>query len=711
MRFCWSSFPNSALTFNRLGRQAALAPSYFPATVLEVAEVPAVPTGARAKQGRVTALGLAGLIVASTVVRAVLALRDTTPRYFPDEYIYAALGRSIGHGHVAIRGVTSHFPALLEPILAAPAWAFLSTPNAYHAVQVENAAAASLVCVPIYLLSRTVGLGRWYSFGCAIYSVAIPSLVYVSFTTADAVAYPLAAAAVLAAVRSLDQSRPRRQAAFLVFAGLAAFARLEYLALVAGYVAAAALLDRRKFVRVHWVVLAGLSPALFAALVLGPSRILGYYSAVLSLHLGAQVLRWFLQNVYLLALQVGGILIPGALLAIVRPRGRPERSFTLFFAGFSLVLLIEAAAYSAQGPGIFKGRYLFVLLPLIPIAFGVYLKRGRPLPTAAIAIAGAFAVAAAEIPISTYTSETLRSSSSFLLSVGYAQNRIGVASTSIIVLATVTGGLAAAVALAFRGHGAVALLYVICLTALTSAGAVAANISLSRRVRATLPANLTWIDDAARGEVTAIATPSSPPIDLITQLYWNQSVQRELILGDATATDAFSAPTLRLGRGGRLMNARGDLLVHDFGTTLLLANARLVARADRFSLWRPRGEPRLRLLIEDRFWNGWLAPRGRIRAWPQLYGRAVKVTFQLSLPRSWPRKVVRIRLGRRMFAVERGSRDRVACESGGGPLDIAFSSTDFVIESDFRQVAARLTRIRVDDSRGSRSSTARCSAG
>jgi hypothetical protein len=53
------------------------------------------------------------LIVLSSLVRSAVAWKHETPRYFPDEYIYAALGRSLAHGHYEIRGHLAHFPAIL----------------------------------------------------------------------------------------------------------------------------------------------------------------------------------------------------------------------------------------------------------------------------------------------------------------------------------------------------------------------------------------------------------------------------------------------------------------------------------------------------------------------------------------------------------------------------------------------------------------------
>ena len=62
---------------------------------------------------------VAGIVAASFVFRFLTALTHSVPVYFPDEYIYATLARSIAEsGRPLIRGGPAHFPALLEPLLA-----------------------------------------------------------------------------------------------------------------------------------------------------------------------------------------------------------------------------------------------------------------------------------------------------------------------------------------------------------------------------------------------------------------------------------------------------------------------------------------------------------------------------------------------------------------------------------------------------------------
>src|SRR5262249_14132292 len=131
---------------------------------------------------------LAGIVALSAVARALAALAHPAPTYFPDEYLYAAMSRSLGtSGRPLVRGSTAHFPALLEPLLAAPLWAVGSLETSYRLVQFENALFMSLAAVPVYALARHLGLGTRYSLVCAASAVAGPALVYSSSILADPV--------------------------------------------------------------------------------------------------------------------------------------------------------------------------------------------------------------------------------------------------------------------------------------------------------------------------------------------------------------------------------------------------------------------------------------------------------------------------------------------------------------------------------------------
>ena len=114
-------------------------------------------------------------------------------------------------------------------------------------MQAENALAASLAVIPIYMIARDLKLSRNYAYLCCLYALVIPMLVMIPFTISDFVGYPLALGAIAAAVKAIDRPSPKRQLVFLAFATLATVARVEYFVLVPAYLVAAIVIERRNF--------------------------------------------------------------------------------------------------------------------------------------------------------------------------------------------------------------------------------------------------------------------------------------------------------------------------------------------------------------------------------------------------------------------------------------------------------------------------------
>lgn len=331
-------------------------------------------TSTTARQSHIAYGVLAVTVVTSAVVRSLFAWKHSVPRLFPDEYIYTAISRSIAHGHLQIRSATVHFPGIFEPILAAPIWRFLATPTAYHIVQVENAVAVSLAAIPIYAIARMLGLSTVYSLAAAIYGLLIPELVLVAYTSSDAVGYPLALGAIAFALSALERPTTARQIWFLAFVSLATLTRVQYFVLVPAYIVAAIVLERRAVWRRHRVAVLALVPVAVLALIAA----LGYYAEGLgATRFDLNFVKWFFLQMFLLTIEAGVVIIPGAVAALVRPRNRRELGFAAFAGTLALLLLIEATQHAADSLE-FKERYLFVLLALIPVAFGVYLNQGRP---------------------------------------------------------------------------------------------------------------------------------------------------------------------------------------------------------------------------------------------------------------------------------------------------------------------------------------------
>src|SRR2546423_7005371 len=164
---------------------------------------------------------------------------------------------------------------------------------------------------PVSLVARRLVLGQEFGLACAALAVAFPDLLYASFVMADPIAYPLVLGAVYAGVCALELPTRRAQVAFVALAGPATFARVQYVVVPAAFVVAAAVLERRRFLRVHALPLGLLALPVAAAGALGPSRILGYYSGIAHLRVGpGSILHWAAVDAMMLAYSAGWILVP-----------------------------------------------------------------------------------------------------------------------------------------------------------------------------------------------------------------------------------------------------------------------------------------------------------------------------------------------------------------------------------------------------------------
>ena len=258
-------------------------------------------------------LALGGLVVGSIVLRTWAAWQRVTPNYFPDESIYATLSRSIAHGHLpAVRGKVAHFPALLQPLLIAPAWWFGSLETGYRATQAIESVAVSTAGLAMWWTARRLGLGRGSAFAAAAIALAVPDAGYTGWILAEPFAYPLFIAAIGAGTVALAAPTRRAQGLFLGLVVLASLARMQLAVLLVVYVVAAAVLRR---LRTQRVVLG----ALGLALVFGVAGGLGYYrDAPSALQLvGPQTVG---RNLLVLALAAGWVIVPAGCSACVPRR-------------------------------------------------------------------------------------------------------------------------------------------------------------------------------------------------------------------------------------------------------------------------------------------------------------------------------------------------------------------------------------------------------
>jgi hypothetical protein len=643
-------------------------------------------------------VALLGIIVGSVLVRGFIAVRHVAPTFFPDEYIYAAISRSFAeHGRPLIRGGPTHFPALLEPLLAAPLWAVAGVETAYHLVQVENAVFLSLAALPVYGLARRLELGTGWSLFSAVFAVAIPEATFVGYILADPLGYLLALSALYAGVVALQERSGRAGVAFVLLTALATGARVQYVVLVPAFVFASFALERRAAFRVQRWPLGIFGLAIAAAAALGTGRVLGYYSAIMETHLGWSFARWFGLELFFMALASGVVLAPGAVLGLCSTRERRDRAFAALAIPFAVAVLVEAAVYASNGESQrLKERYLMVLMPLIPLAFGLYLKRGRPGRLLIAGLAASIAALAALIPLSGYAAGG-SDDSPLLWSVVSLQWQLGISNASLVfaICATIGAALAAMVAWGRLTRPAIAA--GVLLMVAVSVGAIRYDLYDAGQIRSHLVAsNATWVDDAGLGPVAAVQTDLAPPGALLEQLFWNRSITTELLLGaNAPPTDAFRTARLRVARDGTLLvhgrPLRTAFLYQNYQSSPMLEGVRRVGAYGAFTLWQPGGTVRLRTLEVGRYGDGWLGLRGVLRVWPT--ASRGSVSFTLSLPRKASRPL-RIRFGDQTYRLVPGGpgvpvRLQV---NGPGPWSTRFADVEGgSVLADNRLASARST--------------------
>jgi hypothetical protein len=641
---------------------------------------------------------LGAIVAASFVVRTLTGWLRASPVYFPDEYIYSELGRSIAdHGRPLVRGAAAHFPAVLQPFLTAPAWLAGDVETSFRLVQLEGAFVMSLAAVPVYILARRLDLGAGLALGIAALELAVPDMLYAGWVLADPFTYPLALGALAAGVSALAHPSRRSQVAFVALAALATLARVQFVVLPACFLLAAVALGLRERRLRQTLTEQRLAFGLFALALIpfavaGPDALLGYYRGVLDLQLDPLAIgKWTAADAMLVLYSSGWVLAPGAVLglalAVWRPRSRAELAFGVLASLFSLAVLFQAGLYAANGADRIQERYFFYVLPIAFLAFGLFASRGWPHRVPHALLAGALIAISARVPLAGFAASDGRSNSPLLFSAGELENLIGDTGLASLAIAGAVALLSLAAALlGFRPRRATVVAVGLGLgaCALSSAGAVAYDHSLSNRVRANVvPGNPSIVDDAGVGDAVLVQSPLGDKGFATEELFWNRSLKSLVLMPGTPLPDAFAVEHAQIGRDGTLLVGGKPLaralLVDSYGATMRFRGAREVARTRLYRLLEPTGRPRLALYAPGLYFDGWLALEGNFRLWPATpEGRvAGRLNFSLSLPSSADPVVLRLRYpgGRQVVSVGPGTPTSVtlsACSQG--PWQAHFSA-------------------------------------
>jgi hypothetical protein len=594
---------------------------------------------------RLRTAALIGALGCAFGLRLVLVWRRATPNYFPDEYLYAALGRSLGALQApSVRGHGAHFPALLQPLVTAAAWRAGSLETGYRIVQAIGAAAFTLAAVPVFLLARRLGLARGVAVAVAALALVVPDALYAGLVVAEPLAYPLVLGAVAAGVAALARPGRRVQVLFLVLAALAAFARIQFAVLPLCFVAAMVLFGLRerglrRVLREQRLPLGAVAVAAAVGAAGTALRGLGYYAGAAHVHvqLGPAAKAVGI-NVTVLLYAGGWVLVPGALiglaLALARPRSRTELAFGAFTLVFAAALLVQAALWGDTA--MVQERYVFYVLPLVAISFGLQASRGWPHRVPHALLAAGLVALAARIPLSGYARPGSDDHSPFLLAVQHLEPSLGNAGAATLVAGLATALVVTASVIVRRPRVATPLLLGLALTgsAAALAGATAFDASNSVSVlHRYLPADRSWVDHAGFGRATLVAAYGGRPTDGEEQLFWNRSIDRVAVLPGGSAPDSLASEQLRYGADGALLShgipLRGPLVVDGYFGTVVLRGARPVARAPHYTLWAPTATPRLALYVPGRYFDGYLSGMGAVMLWPESGHLAGWLEFEL----------------------------------------------------------------------------------
>jgi hypothetical protein len=314
-----------------------------------------------------------------------------TPWLFTDELKLAQISRSISEtGHAELRGHPSGFDTLYAYLLA-PFWRIGDVATAYATIKYVGVIVMTSAVFPTYFLARMI-LSRPWALFAAVGAVATPALAYAPFLVEEPAAYPWAALCLFLVAKALA-ARTRWWA---IGAGAACVVAPpvcgELAVLIPVYALAAIflLLTSAPFTRWRktwsvgdWV----------GAVVLGIGAII-LFSAVV----GAHSDTWFIATgfyrhrtiVYGLwaagAFTIGlGVLPVVCLAALVRPRGevwtRELKAYVALTAAalvaFGLYTATKASYLSTKFATVVAERNLIYLAPLLFVATGLALERGR----------------------------------------------------------------------------------------------------------------------------------------------------------------------------------------------------------------------------------------------------------------------------------------------------------------------------------------------
>jgi hypothetical protein len=490
------------------------------------------------------------VVIVSTVVRFAAARRFTIPWIAPDEMLYAMLGESLWDtGTLSIRGAPSPYYSLLTPALIGAPLAGRGLDSGIELAQLLQVAVMSSVAVPVFLWCRRL-TSDWWALGASVLTVAGPVLVYGGLLMTEALFYTACTWGLFALAAALERPTAARQGLFVAAVTVAAAVRMQALVLLPAFAIAAVLLgvigrDLRR-ARPLAPLSAGIVATGAALLVLrlaaphmlGSDDLLGAY-ATLGTSAGvdwgvATFVAWHLAAIALASLVIPSVSL--LLLAVEAFAGRvesvPVQAYVATATAYLPVLAVQLGVFADGRLDHVSERYLITGVPVLAIGFATWAGSGAPRRRPAVlATGGVLIVLVALTPFgrvvpATAIQDTLSSAVLLRIEGHPALGRLLLVAVVVVAVATVSltprrwlPGVLVVLTLALVG-GSVEATRVV--ERLSAAAQKAALGSGDRR----------WLDRAAIGPVTLLATGDRPWAADAGTVFWNRSITEVLRLPD-----------------------------------------------------------------------------------------------------------------------------------------------------------------------------------
>lgn len=320
---------------------------------------------------------LIGTWLGAAMLLIVLQWGRKTPTVFVDELVYGRLAQNIGLGEGrTYQGLPTSLNTVY-PYVIAPAWSLFSGELAYRVALVINALVMTSAVLPTFALARRVAAFRW-ALATGALAAVVPSMVWAGMLMTEALAYPVAAAALLAMVKALERPSWRVLGLVAALVAVAYLVRHQFIGLAAVFLGAVLLDVARQGIRaipgrarLHRLTLGAAAvggAGLLGAIVFGRTAFGGLACVVNDPPSLAEVAGPMVDyGGILLVATLGAPLIALATLALRRANWRAPDTGPLLCVGLAAVavLVLQAAWMAVTVSPELQERYVFYAAPVL----------------------------------------------------------------------------------------------------------------------------------------------------------------------------------------------------------------------------------------------------------------------------------------------------------------------------------------------------------